>query len=419
MELSIRERDRLSVLRQVSEGYLRPSSAARKLGLSSRQIQRLMQRFRNEGDQAAIHRARGRQSNHRLPKNVKAAALREAANPLFSDFGPTLLAEHLSKVKSIGPLSPYTLRLWLIESGQWKAETRKLQHREWRERRAAFGELVQMDTSVHAWFEKRSIEPVVLIAMIDDATSTLVARFAPSDSGTENRRLIIDYLRRYGRMRALYTDRASHFRSQTTPRRLKQLPAFSSTIQSALGKLDIELITALSPQAKGRVERLFGTLQDRLLKELRIRNISTIAEANQFLERDFLPQWNSRFTKTARDHTDAHRPLSEHLDLMDLFAESEERLINPDFTVRYQNHFYQIGRREAMAQMPGSTLRVSRRIDGSLGFTWRGRKLELQKLPALPESPQPIRPAHTPHSVTKPAANHPWRNAPSLCRSEN
>jgi hypothetical protein len=223
-------------------------------------------------------------------------------------------------------------------------------------------------------------------------------------------------------MRALYTDRASHFGSQTTPRRLKDLPALSSTIQSALGKLDIELITALSPQAKGRVERLFGTLQDRLLKNLRIRNISTIAEANHYLERDFLPQWNSRFTKTARDHTDAHRPLSEELDLMDLFAQTEERRINPDITIRYQNYFYQIGRSEAMALMPGSTLTVRRRIDGSLGFTWRDRKLELQKLPALPLSPKPLRLARTPQAVTavtKPAANHPWRHAPSLCRSED
>lgn len=419
MELSIRERDRLSVIRQVSEGLLKPSSAARKLGVSSRQIRRIMQRFKSEGDEAAIHRARGKPSNHRLPRGFKFLALKEAANPIFSDFGPTLLAEHLSRVKSIGPLSPYTLRLWLIESGQWRVKARKLTHRQWRERRAAFGEMVQMDTSIHAWFEKRSSERVVLIAMIDDATSTLVARFAPSDSGTENRRLIIDYLRRYGRMRALYTDRASHFRSQTAARALSEMPAFSSTIQSALNNLDIELITALSPQAKGRVERLFGTLQDRLLKELRLKNISGIPEANQFLEREFLPAWNSRFTNTPRDRADAHRELNPEVDLLDLFAEAEERRINPDFTVRYQNHFYQIERREAIAQMPGSTLRVARRIDGALSFTWRERKLNVRKLPALRESLKTVRKAQTPHPVTKPAANHPWRNAPKLYRSQD
>lgn len=419
MELSARERDRLTVLRQVSEGSLRPASAARRMGCSSRQIRRLMQRFRKEGDRAAVHRGRGKRGNHALPENVKALSLERAQNPVFSDFGPTLLAEHLSREKAIGPLSAHTLRLWLIEAGLWKPGRRKLRHREWRERRAAFGELVQMDTSIHRWFEKRSEESVVLIAMIDDATSRLLARFAPSDSGSENRRLIIDYLRRHGRMRALYTDRASHFRSQTTARRLKEQPPLSSTIQEALGKLDVELITALSPQAKGRVERLFGTLQDRLLKELRIRGISSIAEANRYLEREFLPEWNSRFTKKPRDPSDAHRPLAEALDLFDLFAESEERRINPDFTVRYENNFYQIQSQEASAQMPGSTLLVSRRLDGSLRFTWRHKKLRPLRLHGLRPSPEHIKPERKAPAVTKPAATHPWRNAPSLSRSED
>lgn len=378
-----------------------------------------MHRFREEGDRAAVHRGRGKRGNHALPEHIKALSLEKARDPLYSDFGPTLLAEHLSREKAIGPLSPYTLRHWLIGSGLWKPGKRKFRHREWRERRAAFGELVQMDTSTHPWFERRSGEAVVLIAMIDDATSRLLARFAPSDSGSENRRLLIDYLRRHGRMRALYTDRATHFRSQTTGRRLKELPPLSSTIQNALGKLDVELITALSPQAKGRVERLFGTLQDRLLKELRIRGISSISEANRYLEREFLPAWNSRFTKEPRDRSDAHRPLPEELDLFDLFAECHERRINPDFTVRYENNFYQIQSQEASAQMPGSTLLVSRRLDGSLGFTWRNRKLQPFQLQGLPPSPKPPKPERRTPRVTKPAATHPWRNAPSLSRSED
>ena len=378
-----------------------------------------MRRFREEGDGAVVHRGRGRRGNHVLSENIKALSLEKARDPLFSDFGPTLLAEHLSREKEIGALSPHTLRHWLIEAGLWKAGKRKLRHRQWRERRAAFGELVQMDTSIHPWFEKRSGEPVVLIAMIDDATSRLLARFAPGDSGSENRRLIIDYLHRHGRMRALYTDRASHFRSQTTARRLKELPALSSTIQIALGKLDVDLITALSPQAKGRVERLFGTLQDRLLKELRIRGISSIGVANRFLEEEFLPGWNSRFTKKPRDPSDAHRALPEELDLIDLFAESHERRINPDFTVRYENHFYQIPRQEATAQMPGSTLLVSRRLDGSLRFTWRNKNIRPLQLRGLPPSQKLTKPERKAPPVTKPAATHPWRNAPSLSRSED
>ena len=378
-----------------------------------------MRRFREEGDRAAVHGGRGKRGNHALPEKVKALVLEKARDPVFSDFGPTLLAEHLSKEKEIGELSPHTLRLWLIEAGLWEAGKRKLRHRQWRERRAAFGELVQMDTSIHPWFERRSEEPVVLIAMIDDATSRLLARFAPGDSGSENRRLIIDYLRRHGRMRSLYTDRASHFRSQTMARRLNELPPLSSTIQNALGKLDVELITALSPQAKGRVERLFGTLQDRLLKELRLRVISSIAEGNRYLEQEFLPQWNLRFTKKPRDPSDAHRPLPEALDLFDLFAESQERRINPDFTIRYENNFYQIQSQEASAQMPGSTLLVSRRLDGSLRFTWRHKILRPLQLQGLPPSPKQMKPDRKGPPVTKPAATHPWRNAPSLSRSED
>lgn len=419
MELSIKERDRLAVVREVAEGLLRPCSGARKLGLTPRQMRRIMRRFEAEGDAACTHRLRARKSNHTVPEELKAFALERSADPVFADFGPTLLAEHLGRERPGMRINPHTLRRWLIATGQWKLNRRKLHHREWRERRAALGELVQMDTSTHAWFEQRSKDPVVLIAMIDDATNRLLAQFAASDSGAENRALIIQYLTRYGRMRALYTDRASHFSAPARERQLADLPAKGSVIKEALRSLDIELITALSPQAKGRVERLFGTLQDRLLKELRVRNISSITAANHYLSTEFLSVWNSRFTKPPRERADAHRPLQPGTDLLDLFAQSEPRRINPDFTVRFQNLFYQIPEHSASASMPGTTLLISRRLDGRLTFSWRGRRLGLHQLPGLPLSPEKIPSARKARYHAKPAATHPWRNAPSLTRSED
>ncbi|MGH6917538.1 MAG: helix-turn-helix domain-containing protein, partial [Geminicoccaceae bacterium] len=209
--MSTQDRERLIVLRQVQEGMLKVSQAARRLDITTRQVRRLRRRFEAEGDSAVIHRARGRRSNRRLPDEVRARALEFARQPLYHDFGPTLLSEHLAWDPAIGEINPSTLRLWLIEEGRWQPEPRKLRHRRRRERRPAMGELVLMDTSIHAWLEERSSEEIVLVAMIDDATSRLFARFVPRDTGAANRQLIVDYLERHGRMGALYTDRASHF----------------------------------------------------------------------------------------------------------------------------------------------------------------------------------------------------------------
>lgn len=409
LTLSLRERDRLAVLREVGDGLLSPAEGARKLGISSRQFRRIRRRAESEGDSAVIHRLRGRHSNHQLDPGIRQRALAKAAEPVFHDFGPTLLAEHLSRDQSIGPICSYTLREWMIEEGLWSPLTRKLHHRSHRDRRAAFGELVQMDTSIHPWLENRCSEQPVLIAMIDDATSRLHARFAPSDTGRANRELIVSYLERFGRMGALYVDRASHFQSQTRQRTMSDKPAMSSVIKQALDKLDIKLIPALSPQAKGRVERLFGTLQDRLLKEMRVAGISTLEDANRFLDENFIPFWNERFTVEPQLSEDFHRPLPESIDLSETFAEIYPRLIRPDFTIRYENTYYQVPRREARATMPGTQLSVLRRLDGTLSFSWRNAPLRLNALKGLPSSP-PRKPAPPPRKHgPRPSKDHPWR----------
>lgn len=408
LTLSLRERDRIAVLRAVEEGLIRPCDGARKLGISSRQFRRLRRSSESNGDAAVIHGLRGRSSNHRLDEALMARAIERASEVVYHDFGPTLLAEHLSRDPGIGPISSRTLRNWMIAQGLWSVSERKLRHRSRRERRAAFGELTQMDTSIHDWFESRSREEPVLIAMIDDATSRLFARFATSDSSIANRRVLAGYIERFGRMGALYVDHATHFQAQKRSRVLSDEPPMSSVIKKALESLGIELISALSPQAKGRVERLFKTLQDRLLKEMRVARISTIEAANQFLEQSFIPFWNERFTVRPEISQDFHRPLPDGADLMEVFGEFYMRQVRADFTIRYENVYYQVPKDLASAAMPRTKLTVLRRLDGKLSFKWGPKDLQLIRLPGLPDSPPK---ANRDHFPQKPRSqpDHPWR----------
>lgn len=421
LTLSQRERDRLVVVRQVAEGQLTGVEGARRLKIGTRHMRRLVRRYEVEGDQAMSHGLRARFSNRRLPEAVREKAMQRAREPLYSDFGPTLLSEHLARDGEIGWIHPSTLRLWMIEEGLWVPNKRKKSHRKRRERRAACGELVLMDTSIHAWLEDRSEEEMVLIALIDDATSRLFCRFFPRDTGAANRQLLVDYLSRYGRMSAVYADRAGHFRAnfRRGERREKDEAEALTLIQRALGALDVELIIALSPQAKGRVERLFGTLQDRLIKEMRVRGIDTMDAANRFLEEEFIPFWDARFTVEPTEAVDAHRPLPDGVDLLRLFAETEKRVIGQDFTFRYQNRFYQIEAQQADGAMPKTRITLERRLDGSLRFRWRERYLLPTALIAPP--PKPKKPKPSPVQGPRPLSgaagkpvppDHPWRRFP-------
>ena len=420
LKLSQTDRDRLVALHQVQQGQLSAAEGARRVGLGARQFRRVARRFEQEGDAVVVHGLRGRRSNRRLPEEVREAALAKAREPLYHDFGPTLLSEHLARDPAIGEVPAATLRRWMIEDGLWKPARQGKRHRRRRERRAAFGELVLMDTSIHPWLEARFGQEIVLIALIDDATSQLRARFFPRDTGAANRRMIVDYLRAHGRMGALYTDQASHFRVnwRAKEREEQDEPEAITLIRRALNALEIELILALSPQAKGRVERLFKTLQDRLVKELRVAGVTTMEAANCFLDGKFLPFWETRFTVEARESTPALRPLPEDVDLERVFAETDERVIRADFTFRYRNVHHQIERRDAEPQMPGSRVTIEHRLDGSTRYRWQDGYLDPTPLPserarrppskevgeAVAERPQPA-------PARKPAADHPWRRS--------
>jgi len=418
--LSQRDRDRLVVLRQMEAGELSVAEGARRLRLGTRHTRRLVRRMEREGDQSVVHGLRSRPSNRRLDDEMRRRVLELAGEEVYRDFGPTLLSEHLMRDHELGPVHHATLRRWMIQEGIWEPRKRRKKHRKRRERRAAFGELVLMDTSVHAWLEDRNTEEIVLIALIDDATSRLRARFFSRDTGAANRELLIDYLERHGRMGALYVDRAAHFQAnfRQQERRERDLDKALTLIERGLKALDIELIFALSPQAKGRVERLFGTLQDRLIKEMRVRGISSMAEANRFLAEEFIPFWDQRFSKAPMQSLDAHRPLPEGIDLQRLFAETEERAIANDFTFRFKNQYYQIEAHESDGAMPKSRVTIEQRLDGTLRFRWRGRYLlPSPLLGPPPKPPADPKPAKGPRPLTGAAGkplgpNHPWRRWP-------
>lgn len=421
LQLSQRDRDRLGVLRQLSEGVLSVAEAARRLKLGTRHMRRMLRRFEVERDASVIHALRGRPSNRRLDEKLRERALEKSREALYADFGPTLLSEHLERDHQIGPVHPSTLRRWMIADGRWTSKKRGKRHRKRRERRGSFGELVLMDTSIHAWLEDRSSEEIVLVALIDDATSRLYCRFFPRDTGAANRQLLVDYILCHGRMGAVYADRAGHFKAnfRERERQEKDLEKAVTLIQRGLNALEIELIFAQSPQAKGRVERLFGTLQDRLIKEMRVRGISSMQAANLFLEEEFIPFWDRRFGKKPVEAADAHRELAPGIDLLLVFAETEERVIGQDFAFRYQNRFYQIEACDAQAAMPKTRVTIEQRLDGTTRFRWRGTYLLPTALLGPPPKPEPLPKLQGPRPLSGAAGkpltpDHPWRRFPGF-----
>jgi hypothetical protein len=418
LTLSVQDRDRLSVLKQVAEAKLTGAEGARRLGLCTRQMRRLRRRWEEKGDAAVIHVARGRPSNRRHELGVRERALEMARDPQYEDFGPTLLAEHLARDSAGGPVHPSTLRLWLIAEGLWQPDRRRPRHRKRRPRRRARGELVLMDSSEHDWLEGRGADELSLVAMIDDATSELFAVFYPRDTGLANRQVLARYLQAHGRMGALYVDRASHFgnwRRSSGPRKAQEHAEplmTNSIIRQGLSGLEVELILALSPQAKGRVERLFGTLQDRLIKEMRVAGVSSLDEANRFLEEVFIPFWNSRFTVAAAEPQDAHRPLPAGVDLNVLFAETETRTLRQDFTFHYRRTVWQIEAEDAEGLRPKQRVTIESRLDGSVRYLC-GRR-HVTPVLFVPAPPVTATPRPRPPSGRPIPGDHPWRKRPFL-----
>ncbi len=418
IDLSQPERERLKVLHEVEQGHLTQVEAGGRLRLSDRQVRRLLVRVRREGDHGVVHRLRGRPSNRKIPEPFHKRVLARVERR-YADFGPTLAAEHLAEQGLA--VSRETLRRWMSDAGLWHPRRRRVKAvHTWRERRAAFGELVMWDSSEFAWLEDRGAPKVQLIAFIDDATSRFWGRFAAHDSTEENLRALEGWLRRHGCPVAFYTDKDSLFVVNRPPQLEEQLrgePPLSQ-IGRVLRELDIRWIAAHSPQAKGRIERLFGTLQDRLVKEMRLARVGTLEAANRFLQEVFVPFWERRFTVVPRRPHDAHRQLGRQRRLEQILSVRAWRVVGQDYTLKWEAQCWAIPRAEVRVGLRGARVEVERRLDGSHWVRFRGSYLPLVAVPlpsALPSAtPSGLRPTgvaenQKPRKKYIPPPDHPWR----------
>ena len=419
--MSAKERDRLKIIAELAgpsakTTRLTQARAAHLLRCTQRHVRRLVQRYRRQGDAGLVHRSRGKPSNRRFSDEFREQVM-ALVRKHYHDFGPTLAAEKLQERDGL-TISRETLRRWMVAEDLWKPRARKATHRQCRERKACTGELVQIDTSEHDWFEGRG-EQAVLVGLIDDATSRVFMRFFESDTTAANMAILHDYIARYGRPMAFYGDKAGHFvasRGATIDEQLEGIGP-ETQIGRALRELDIEWITAHSPQAKGRVERSFHTAQDRLIKEMRLAGIGTIEAANEFLEQHYLPYCRDRLACEPACDTDAHRP-AHGVDLDAIFSRQDTRVVMNDYTIQFDNERYQIAKQSAAPGLVGDRVIVERRLDGSLRLRWRESYLKFDK--AMPRQPQAdaaalplgLRPRSRTAAKgtgTTPKPDHPWR----------
>jgi len=400
--MSGKELRRVHVIRQVMEQQLTQVKAGALLGLTPRQVRRLIARVRQEGNRGLVHRARGKPSNRRRPESVKAKVLTLCATQ-YGDFGPTLAAEKLAERHGI-TLSDETLRGWLLEQGVDHFQRRKRPHRAWRARKAHVGELVQVDGSHHDWFEGRG-PGCVLMAYIDDASSRVFARFYAYEGTLPALDSFQRYVRQYGIPLAVYADKHTTYRSPAEPTLAEQLAgaAPQSQFGRALRELGVELIPAHSPQAKGRVERLFKTFQDRLIKELRLAEIATIEEANRFLE-GYLPLYNRRFAVPPAQAADLHRPRPGGCALDRILCRKTPRCLRKDFTIAHQGQLYQIH-----DTIRATQVLVEERVDGTLRLTHQGRALAYHAITSRPVKAAAVTPVPPPRRPVTPRPDHPWR----------
>jgi hypothetical protein len=387
------DRDRLVTLRKAKKRLITQREAAGELELSVRQVKRLLYALKKRGDQAVVHGLRGRPSNRRIKETVEKTAVKILSADVYQGFGPTLAAEYLGKRHGI-EASKETVRRWMIRGKLWRANEQKVNAvHVWRPRRSRLGELVQWDTSEHDWLEGRG-EKLYLIAMIDDATSRLFARFVRHDSTEENMKLLWGYLEKFGRPLTFYTDKASLF--QTAEKRKRDEPGVQkdavemppTQIGRALQELGIAWIPAHSPQAKGRVERNFETAQDRLVKGMRIAAVTTIEQANQYLTDDYLVWWERELTVEAANPDDAHRALEKSHQLAASLSRVETRQVRNDYTFRWDGKLYQIERQAVTTGLRRANVRVELRLDGSLAVRYGERYLHVKECEAA-DRPKP------------------------------
>lgn len=399
--MSQKELKQLHVIHKVLEGALTQRQAAEVVSLSERQIRRIAKRVEAEGDKGIQHRSRGKESHKRFPKELIARVV-QLYQEKYQGFGPTLMAEKLLELEGI-EVSKETVRTLLIESGDWQKGRRRRKHRQWRQRKGHRGEMVQMDGSHHDWFEGRG-PWCVLMAYSDDATGRVNGRFYEYEGTIPAMDSFRGYIRKHGIPLSIYLDKHTTYKSTAKPTIEEEVQGIKPMSQfgRAMKEMGVDMIHAHSPQAKGRIERLFGTLQDRLVKEMRLRGISTIEGANRFLQ-EYLPVYNKKFMVAAVSKEDLHRPVPKGMDLGKILCIRTERTVRNDHTIAHDRRLYQIEE-----SILSKKVTVQERIDGKMLVVCQGRSLQYRQITKRPEIAKRavIRKKRTPNVLPP---EHPWR----------
>ena len=410
LTMSTKEINKLEVMQRLTRKELRQKEAAEMLGISIRQIKRILRTYRQEGAPGIVSKRRGRESNNRLRKEVKQKVL-DLLMGKYRGFGPTLACEKMEEVEGL-KISDESVRQIMIGEGLWKSrKARKENTHQMRERRACFGELVQIDGSPHAWFEERGAACTLLV-LIDDARGQLVGlRFAEQESFHSYVQVVKPYLEQYGRPVAFYSDKHGIFRvNQPSVGAGDALTQFGR----AMHALDIQIICANTPQAKGRVERANQTLQDRLVKEMRLRGISNMEQGNAYLP-EFMADFNQRFAVPARSQNDAHRPLDTHENLDHILTWQEPRILSKNLTIQFKNVVYQIQTERPTYALRNAQVTVCENAQGMVTILYKGKELtytifhKQEHQSEIVDTKNVDFALQTQRKVHAPAPDHPWR----------
>jgi transposase len=415
--LTRREEEKLIIINDCISGKITKAQAATMLGISPRQVKRLKSKVREEGEEAVIHHLKGKQSNHHIEQTIKEKVL-NVIKKKYPDFKPTFATEKLEENYHI-QISPETTRRWMTKEGLWKPrKQKKVPYRSFRPRKEHFGELEQFDGSYHYWFEKRFVDAdgdpseVCLLAAIDDATGKITrAEFSANEGVVAVFTFWKAYVETLGKPVAIYLDKFSTYK--INHKAAVDNKDLLTQFQRAMRQLDSTPIPANSPQAKGRIERLFKTLQDRLVKELRLANISTPPEGNKFLNEIFIPKYNEKFAVIPAKEGNVHRPLlqEEKESLTHIFSIHETRRINLDFTIQFKNNWYQLTEIQPTTVRPLMIVLMETWLDGSVHIILKDHELAFILLPEKPKKQRIKQPVIlTTHTLNYiPPPNHPWR----------
>jgi transposase len=402
--MSVEELRRVYVVKQVCEREVSQKKAAELLGLSYRQTKRVVKRVKEEGEGGIIHRLRGRRGNRGMREGVKARIMRVYYEK-YCGFGPTFASEKLQEREGLR-VDHETLRRWLRGEGKWEWQRKGRKHRQWRQRKEQRGEMVQVDGSHHDWLEGRGPQ-LVLMGYVDDATGRVWARFYDYEGTMPALDSFMRYVRRYGVPQRIYLDKHTTYRSPKTQSIEEQLRGEEpmSQFERAMKELGVVVIHAHSPQAKGRIERVFGTFQDRVVKEMRLAGIESKEEANAFLGR-YLGRYNRRFSVAPVKGGDLHRKAPRKGELERILCMKEERSVRNDGVIQHHNRFYRLD--ERLSRRVKRVI-VEDRVDGSVRIRHHGTYLEYREIPAeLLVKPKAKREKKI-QRRPKPSKDHPWR----------